>query len=112
MAAAREDLAGRVDGLQPADPSRRLLSNADGREVASGAEVVARLVSQITSPVRFDLCLDAMRDLGVTTVLELPPAGALAGLAKRQWKGSDVEIVALTGPADLDRARALLGTSA
>src|SRR5688572_20674627 len=109
MASARDELEGRVDGLTPADPSRRLLSNADGTAVDSGAEVVRRLVSQVTSPVRFDSCLATMRELGVTTVLELPPAGALAGLAKREWKGSDIEILAVTGPKDLDRARELLG---
>jgi [acyl-carrier-protein] S-malonyltransferase len=108
MASAREELEGLVGGLRPADPSRTLLSNADGTAVDSGAEALARLVSQITSPVRFDACLATMRDLGVTAALELPPAGALAGLAKREWKGSDIEILAVAGPADLDRARELL----
>jgi [acyl-carrier-protein] S-malonyltransferase len=108
MAPAREQLEGLVDGLRPADPSRLLLSNADGAAVDSGAEALSRLVSQVTSPVRFDACLATMRDLGVTAVIELPPAGALAGLAKREWKGADVELLALTSPADLDRARELL----
>src|SRR6478609_897887 len=45
MASAREELEGLVGTLQPADPSRRLLSNADGAVVDSG-EVVRRLVSQ------------------------------------------------------------------
>ena len=93
----------------PGRASRRLLSNADGAAVDTGAEVLSRLVSQVTSPVRFDSCLATMRELGVTAVLELPPAGALAGLAKREWKGAGIEILALTGPADLDRARELLG---
>src|SRR4051812_25821050 len=108
MASAREELEGLVGGLRPADPSRLLLSNADGAAVDSGAEVLSRLVSQVTSPVRFDACLATLRDLGVTAAVELPPAGALAGLAKREWKGADIEILALTGPADLDRARTLL----
>jgi [acyl-carrier-protein] S-malonyltransferase len=110
MASARAELEHEVGGLEPADPSRRLLSNADGTEVDSGAEAVRRLVSQVTSPVRFDVCLGTMRELGVTTAIELPPAGALAGLAKREWKGADVEILALTSPDDLDRARELLET--
>jgi [acyl-carrier-protein] S-malonyltransferase len=84
MASARDELEGLVGGLRPADPSRRLLSNADGQAVDSGAETVSRLVSQVTSPVRFDSCLATMRELGVTAVVELPPAGALAGLAKRE----------------------------
>ena len=109
MAPAREELEGLVGGLRPADPSRRLLSNADGKAVDSGAEALSRLVSQVTSPVRFDSCLAALREGGVTAVIELPPAGALAGLAKREWKGSDIEILAVTSPKDLDRARELLG---
>jgi malonyl CoA-acyl carrier protein transacylase len=113
MASAREELEGLIGGLKPAEPSRLLLSNADGHAVATGAETLARLVRQVTSPVRFDACLATMRELGVTAVLELPPAGALAGLAKREWKGHQVdgtgiEILALSSPADLDRARELI----
>ena len=112
MAFARAQLEDHVGGLRPGTPSRRLLSNADGREVTDGGEVLSRLVSQVTSPVRFDLCLQTMREMGVTAVVELPPAGALAGLVKREWKGADVEILAVTGPGDLDRARELLGERA
>lgn len=108
MAGARTELDGLIGGLRPAEPSRLLLSNADGAAVTSGAEALSRLVSQVTSPVRFDSCLATMRELGVTAVLELPPAGALAGLAKREWKGSGIEILAVTGPGDLDRARELI----
>lgn len=112
MSPAREELEGLAGGLRPADPTRRLLSNADGQPVSSGAEVLSRLVSQVTSPVRFDSCLATMRELGVTAVVELPPAGALAGLAKREWKGSDIEVLAVSSPEDLDRARDLLGSAA
>jgi [acyl-carrier-protein] S-malonyltransferase len=112
MAPAREELEGLVGGLRPADPRRRLLSNADGQAVDSGGETVSRLVSQVTSPVRFDSCLATMRELGVTAVVELPPAGALAGLAKREWKGAGIDILALAGPADLDRAREQIGGTA
>lgn len=109
MASARTRLEGLVGGLRPAQPSRLLLSNADGSAVETGAGVLNRLVSQVTNPVRFDACLDTLRGLGVTAVIELPPAGALAGLAKRDWKGvHDVEVLAITGPADLDRARELI----
>src|SRR5436305_1793883 len=98
MASARAELEGLVGGLRPADPSRLLLSNADGAAVDSGTEALSRLVSQVTSPVRFDACLATMRDLGVTAAVELPPAGALAGLAKREWKGSDIDVLAVGGP--------------
>ena len=98
MTPAREELEGLVGGLRPAEPSRLLLSNADGQRVDSGAEVLSRLVSQVTSPVRFDACLATMRELGVTAVFELPPAGALTGLAKREWKGAGIEILTLGAP--------------
>jgi [acyl-carrier-protein] S-malonyltransferase len=108
MASAREELEALVGGLRPADPSRLLLSNADGAAVGSGSEALARLVSQVTSPVRFDACLATLRELGVTAAVELPPAGALAGLAKREWAGAGIDVLALSGPGDLDRARAVI----
>ncbi len=109
MASARTRLEGLIGGLRPAQPSRLLLSNKDGSAVETGAGVLNRLVSQITNPVRFDTCLDTLRELGVTALIELPPAGALAGLAKRDWKGvHDVEVLAISSPADLDRARELI----
>ena len=95
MASAREELEGLVGGLRPAEPSRRLLSNADGTAVVHRRRGAVPAGQPGTSPVRFDACLATMRELGVTAVLELPPAGALAGLAKREWKGAGIEILAL-----------------
>ena len=106
MAPAEEALTAVAGGLSPADPRLLLLSNADGTAVPTGAEVVKRLVHQVTRPVRWDLCQATMRDVGVTAVIELPPAGTLAGLAKRELRG--VEIVAVKTPDDLAAARALV----
>jgi [acyl-carrier-protein] S-malonyltransferase len=82
----------------------RLVSNRDGHVVRSGREVLDRLVSQVSSPVRWDLCMQTLMDLGVTGLIEVPPAGTLVGLAKRAMPG--VELLALKSPQDLDRARA------
>jgi [acyl-carrier-protein] S-malonyltransferase len=60
----------------------------------------------VTLPVRWDLCLRTLRDLGVSAAIELPPAGTLTGIAKRELPG--VELLALKTPADLDRARAVV----
>lgn len=106
MAPAEDALAALADGVPAADPSRLLLSNADGTAVANGAEAIKRLVAQVTSPVRWDLCQATMRHLGVTAAIELPPAGTLAGLAKRELKG--VEVVALRSPEDLPAVRDLI----
>ncbi|MCU1538853.1 MAG: (Acyl-carrier-protein) S-malonyltransferase, partial [Humibacillus sp.] len=106
MGPAVEALTAAAAGLSPADPDRLLLSNADGRSVTTGPEVLSRLVAQVSNPVRWDLCMETLTDLGVTGLLELAPAGTLVGLAKRAMKG--VESVALKTPDDLEAARALV----
>jgi len=85
------------------DPRTRLLSNADGHVVQSGSQYLHRLVRQVANPVRWDLCLETMADLGVTGLLELPPAGTLVGIAKRNLKG--VELFSLNTPDQIPAAQ-------
>ncbi len=106
MAPAEEALAAVADGVGRRDPELLLLSNADGTAVPTGDEVIARLVRQLTRPVRWDLCQATLRDLGVTALVELPPAGTLTAIARRELKG--VEYVAVKTPDDLDAARKLV----
>jgi len=106
MAPAQRQFADRVAALTATDPVRPLLSNSDGSVVADGPGYLELLVSQITSPVRWDSCMATMRELGVTGVLELPPAGTLVGLVKRELKG--VATMALKTPNDLDAAAAFI----
>jgi [acyl-carrier-protein] S-malonyltransferase len=108
MEPAREALRAAVAGLPVGDPGPRLLSNADGRVVSTGAEQLARLVNQVAAPVRWDLCQQTMGELGVTALLELAPGGTLTGLAKRTLPG--VETFAVKTPDDLTAARALLAS--
>ena len=97
-------------GVTVHDPRVRYISNRDGRIVHSGREIVDRIVAQIANPVRWDLCMETMRELGVTGILEVPPAGTLTGIAKRQLKG--VETFALKTPDQLDDAREFVGRHA
>jgi [acyl-carrier-protein] S-malonyltransferase len=106
MAPAETALAEFAATLRIADPRPILLSNADGAAVVTGAELIARLVRQVTLPVRWDLCLRTCRDLGVGAAIELAPAGTLTGIAKRELTG--VELLAIKSPDDLDRARQLI----
>jgi [acyl-carrier-protein] S-malonyltransferase len=85
------------------DPRTPVISNRDGQVIHDGRDVMARIVGQIASPVRWDLCMETMIDLGVTGVLEMPPAGVLTGIAKRAMKG--VETFALKTPDQLGEAR-------
>jgi [acyl-carrier-protein] S-malonyltransferase len=86
------------------DPRTRLLSNRDGQVVHSGPDVMARLVRQVSHPVRWDLCMQTMLDMGITGLMEMPPAGTLTGIARRSMKG--VATFALKAPDQLDDARA------
>ncbi|WP_308114049.1 ACP S-malonyltransferase [Kineosporia corallincola] len=107
MAPAERALAGPAAALSPADPWVPLLSNADGTVLSDGAEVLRRLVSQVSRQVRWDLCMTTLERLGVRTVVELPPAGALSGLVKRALPG--VRVISLRGPDDLDSLSGLFG---
>lgn len=108
MASARDILADLAPGISARDPRMTMVSNADGSVVSSGPDLLARLVAQVAAPVRWDLCMATLRDLGVNAVLELPPAGTLTGLIKRALPG--VETLALSSPADLPAARSLIAT--
>jgi [acyl-carrier-protein] S-malonyltransferase len=103
MAPAVDVLAGYAEAVTTRDPRVQLLSNRDGTVVADGRDFLTRLVTQVSNPVRWDLCQQTFADLGVTGVLELPPAGTLANLARRALPG--VETLALKTPDDLDPAR-------
>jgi [acyl-carrier-protein] S-malonyltransferase len=105
MAPAEEALRAYAASITLQDPKRPLLSNADGQVEKSGAQYLERLIKQVTSPVRWDLTMDGLVSLGVTRTLELPPAGTLTGLVKRQLKGIVTTTIALKTPAELAKLR-------
>lgn len=100
MASATDGYSAAAEAVTTAEPTAKLLSNADGQPVASAADAMSKLVSQLTRPVRWDLCTETMRQENVTAIVEFPPAGTLAGIAKRELKG--VPTHAIKSPADLD----------
>ena len=106
MQTARDGLAHIAAAAPARDPRHTFVSNADGAVVSSGAAILDRLVDQVAAPVRWDMCMQTLGELGVTAVIELPPAGTLTGLVRRAMPG--VETLAIKSPADLSAARALL----
>jgi [acyl-carrier-protein] S-malonyltransferase len=110
MAPAEAALREHAEAVTPTDPDSTLLSNADGAAVTGGTETVRRLVAQVTRPVRWDSCQATLRERGVTALVELPPAGTLVGLAKRELRG--VPALALKTPDDLDAAAELVAEHA
>ena len=106
MAPAVAALRDAAAAVTVADPAMTLLSNADGAAVTTGKEWLERIVGQVAAPVRWDLCIRTMADLGVTALIELPPAGTLTGLARRALPG--VAQLAIKTPEQLDAARELI----
>ncbi len=100
MASALEGYAAAAAAITPAEPTATLLSNRDGKPVSSAADAMEKLVAQLTRPVRWDLCTETLRQHDVSAIVEFPPAGALAGIAKRELRG--VATHAVRQPADLD----------
>jgi len=106
VAALREAAA----AIAVSDPVMTVLSNADGAAVRTGADWMDRICAQVSAPVRWDSCMAAMAGLGATAFIELPPAGTLAGLAKRGLPG--VQTLAVKTPDDIGKALALLAEHA
>ena len=100
MAPALDGYAAAAARIAISEPTATLLSNRDGQPVASAAAAMDTLVAQLTQPVRWDLCTAYIREQTVTAIVELPPAGTLTGIAKRELRG--VTARAVKSPADLD----------
>ncbi|MEN9751021.1 MAG: Malonyl CoA-acyl carrier protein transacylase [Actinomycetota bacterium] len=106
MSSAVETLRDAAEQVNTNDPVKTLWTNRDGSVVTNGQTFRDLLVGQVSSPVRWDKCMDSFAAAGVTGIIELAPAGALVGLAKRALKG--VPTVAIKTPDDLAAARELI----
>ena len=105
-----EPLASLASTIETRPVSIEVISNKDGQVVTDGTEILNRIVNQIANPVRWDLCMETMKSIGITGVIELPPSGTLVGLLKRA--ASEIETFALKGADDLDAAREFAGRHA
>jgi len=109
MAPAVDALRAAAADVAASAPDRSLWTNRDGSLVSDGRTALDLLVDQVASPVRWDLCMTAFADSGVTGIIELSPAGTLTGLAKRALRGTPT--VAVKTPDDLAAATALLDSA-
>jgi [acyl-carrier-protein] S-malonyltransferase len=106
MKSAEVELEKEFAQVELTKPTCSFISNKDGQIITESTELKNRLISQITSPVRWDLCQAKMIELGVTGMLELAPGGVLTGIAKREMPG--VELFAIKSPEDIDTAQAFI----
>ena len=110
MAPAVEPLRTLAATISTAPTTISVISNKDGEVVTDGAQVLTRIVNQIANPVRWDLCMKTMKKLGITGVIELPPAGTLVGLLKRG--APEIETFALKSADDVSAAKEFAGRHA
>jgi [acyl-carrier-protein] S-malonyltransferase len=110
MAPAVEPLRTLAATISTAPTTISVISNKDGEVVTDGAQVLTRIVNQITNPVRWDLCMETMKKIGITGVIELPPAGTLVGLLKRG--APEIETFALKSADDVSAAKEFAGRHA
>ena len=94
------DAAHEIDVNNPVAP---VISNRDGAIITNGDELLARIVGQVSGPVRWDLCMATLATQGVTGVIEVAPGGTLTGLVKRAQPG--IELFAIKSPDDIEGAR-------
>jgi [acyl-carrier-protein] S-malonyltransferase len=106
MKSAESELEKEFAQVEVTDSNSSFISNKDGQIIKDSSELKNRLITQITSPVRWDLCQAKMIELGVTGMLELAPAGVLTGIAKREMPG--VELFAVKSPEDIPGAQAFI----
>lgn len=107
MEPVKPRLAAVLGGLNWVAPSVPVVTNVEARPNADVTRVVPLLLEQVSSPVRWIECVEALKAEGVTRVVELGPGKVLCGLVKRITK--DIETFNVEDSASLDKALAALG---
>jgi [acyl-carrier-protein] S-malonyltransferase len=107
MEPARPALAAFAKELNVQDPEISIWTNNDGSLVQSGQKFLDLMVNQVSNPVRWDKTMASMEGANVSLMIELLPAGALSGIAKRAMPNTVA--IALKTPADLDKVAEAIG---
>jgi len=89
-------------------PGVPVINNVDVAAPSDPAAIRDALVRQAWHPVRWVETIRAMKEMGVTHIVECGPGKVLAGLTKRIDAG--ITGMAITDPASLDAALSTLGT--
>ena len=100
MQSARDALAGALAAVELRAPRCPVYLNVTARPSTDPGEIRARLLEQLTAPVRWAQTLAAMQADGVTRFVEVGAGSVLAGLARRTL-GRDVETATRGTAAEL-----------
>ena len=100
MKPAADEMAEALEATPPRAPSVPLVANVTAVPVTDPAEIKRLLVEQVTGLVRWRESVIALKERGVTTVVELGAGKVLSGLVKR----IDRELAAssVQGPAEIE----------
>jgi [acyl-carrier-protein] S-malonyltransferase len=107
MEPARPALAAFANEINVQDPEISIWTNNDGSLIQSGQKFLDLMVNQVSNPVRWDKTMASMEGANVSLMIELLPAGALSGIAKRAIPNTVA--IALKTPADLDKVAEAIG---
>jgi [acyl-carrier-protein] S-malonyltransferase len=107
MEPAKPALAAFAKELIVQDPEISIWTNNDGQLIQSGQKYLELMVNQVSNPVRWDKTMESMERANVSVMVELLPAGALSGIAKRAMPNTVA--IALKTPADLDKVAEAIG---
>ncbi len=109
MASAARRLAEVLADVPIHPPRVPVISNVTARPHGSPDEIRARMVEQVTSPVRWVECVQTLRRMGISRFVEAGPGRVLSGLIRRIDK--DAEILNVCDSPTLDAVvRTLSGT--
>ncbi|KFE67031.1 ACP S-malonyltransferase [Hyalangium minutum] len=102
-------LAEALGKVKVAAPRIPVVTNVEAQPNSDAARVVPLLLEQVSAPVRWIECVEALKAAGVTRVVELGPGKVLAGLVKRISK--DIETFNVEDAASLEKTLAALGAA-
>lgn len=94
MDGARPKLAAALEGVAITAPAIPVMSNVTAQPHGAPDEIKARLVEQLTAPVRWEECVRHLLALGFTRFIEMGPGAALSGFVRRIEKSARVLNVA------------------
>ena len=109
MAPAVDHLREVAASFETNDPTMTIWTNRIGKPVPSGRTFLDMMIGQVSNPVRWDKTMESFAAAGITGLIEVAPAGALVGLAKRVLKG--IPTVAVKTPDDLPAAIEMIENS-
>jgi [acyl-carrier-protein] S-malonyltransferase len=107
MAPAAPKLAKALSAADFRTPRTPVVSNVDAAPVGGPGDIRAKLVGQLTSPVRWQQSVEFLLAAGVEKFYEIGPGRVLAGLMRRISRRAD--IVSLNSTESVEEAAKSLG---